>query len=132
MRVFRGSPTRHRAGLGWPECQDEACCTCRSFTCAPGAERPDLAHSHCTCPVARRSPLAAGGDAEGNQENDDADDSDDVRRHRDETRDIAGVCPDQSDDGADDQDGDHHRQPIQNPSSADDFEGTPMKRRCPS
>ena len=40
----------------------------------------------------RRKSLAADVDAEGNQENDDADDSDDVRRHCDETRNIAGVA----------------------------------------
>ena len=66
-----------------------------------------------------RSPLAARGNAEGNKENHDADGSDDVGRHRDGTRDVAGVGPDESNDGAYDQDGDHHHQPIQNPSSAD-------------
>jgi len=78
--------------------------------------------------VSVQVPLAARGDAEGNEENDDANRSDDVRRHRDRARDIAGVCPDESDDGADDQDGDHHRQPIENPASADDGKGTPLSR----
>jgi hypothetical protein len=51
--------------------------------------------------VSVQVPLAARGDAEGNC-NDDADGSDDVRRHRDGTRDSACVRPDESDHGADD------------------------------
>jgi hypothetical protein len=54
-----------------------------------------------------RLPLTSSDDGKGNQENDDSDGTDDACDHGNETRNVAGVGPDEADNRSDDEQGDH-------------------------
>src|SRR5919106_2418572 len=84
-----------------------------------------------------RLPLTPSHDCKGDQEKHDSDGTDDVRHDGNQTRNIAGVGPDEADNRSHDEDGDHRSEPVENPSSSDDAEPTltaafrESKRRSP-
>jgi hypothetical protein len=77
-------------------------------------------------------PLTPSQDSQGDQEKQDSDDTDDVRYHGNETGNVAGVRPDEADDRSDDKHGDHQAQPIEDPSSGDAAERTPVASVWPT
>jgi len=73
-------------------------------------------------------PLTPSHNYKGDQEEHDPNEADDVRRDGHRTRNVARVRPDETDDCPHDEHGDHGTEPVQNPSSSDDAEPTPLER----
>jgi hypothetical protein len=69
-------------------------------------------------------PLTPGHDGKGDQEKHDPDGTDDVRHDGNQTGYVTGVRPDEANNRSHDEHGNHHSEPIENPSSGDDVEPT--------
>jgi hypothetical protein len=74
-----------------------------------------------------RVPMPPSHDGKGDQQKHNSDDTGDVRHHGNQTGNVAGVRPDEADDRSPDEHGDHRSWPVQDPSSSDDAEPTPIE-----
>jgi hypothetical protein len=71
-------------------------------------------------------PVPSARDDQRDKQDNDADSTDDVRRNGNRTGHVARVCPDEADDRSDDEYCDHRSYPVEDASSADEFESTPV------
>lgn len=113
-------------------------------SCSTGISEPTASASHlrieerearggrAELDLRSRVPRPPSHNDKGDYENHDPNHAEDVGRHGNRTGDIARVRPDESDYRSHNEDGDHRSKPVQNPSSRDGPQPTPLAKRASS